>query len=182
MTIKRCRQEGAMRSGFSYCHKTVVVVVVVNLTMGDIARMVDAARYARGVIEQNDPPQGVVDGRGRDFEIQMAYSQAVKYVARHVSRELPPNIYRNETPCPTREVLKLELGGLERGRLPPLFGSMLDCLLLDEQLELSPVLYQAAFATELHGRLVFVQMMNYRPGFRQGIVYDLLVGSGFVVW
>jgi hypothetical protein len=150
--------------------------------MDDITRMVDAARCARGVIEQNDPPQGVVDGTGRDFIVQMAYSQAVKYVARHISLQLPPNIYRNETPCPTREILKLELGGLDRGRLPPLFGSMLDCLLSDGQLELSPVLYRAAFATELHGRSVFVRMMNYMPGFRQGIVHDILVGSGFVVW
>jgi hypothetical protein len=115
--------------------------------MDDITRVVDAAGHARRVIEQNDPPQGVVDQEGRDFVIQVACSQAVKYVARHVSTQLPPNIHRNETPCPTREVLKLELGGLDRGRLPPLFGTMLDCLSLDGQLELSPVLHRAAFAT-----------------------------------
>ncbi len=124
----------------------------------------------------------MVDGTGRGFIVQLAYSKAVKYVARHVSLRLPPNIHRNETPCPTREVLKLELGGLDRGRLPPRFGTMLDCLLLDGQLELPKVSCRAAFATELHGSLIFVQMMNNTPGFEQGIVHDLLVGSGFVVW
>jgi hypothetical protein len=133
--------------------------------MDDITRMVGAAGHARHVIEQNDPPQGVVDQEGQDFVIQVAHSQAAKYVARHVSMQLPPDMHRNETPCPTREVLKLELGGLDRGRLPPFLGTMLDCPLLDRQLELPPALYRAAFATELHGSLVFVQMLINAPGF-----------------
>jgi hypothetical protein len=141
-----------------------------------------AARDAHRALEQKDPPQGVVDADlGERFMWQDAQSRAVKYVARHVSAQLPATTRRLETPCPTREVLKKELGSVERTRLPDFFGKMLDHLLRDEQLELPAHLYGAAFATELHGRFIFGQLMQ-KSGFRQKFVYDLLHGSGYDVW
>ena len=139
-----------------------------------------AAGHARLYLEQNDPPQGIVDvDLGTVFLEQEAQSRAVKYVARHVSAQLPANTERHETPCPTRDVLKKELGSLERARLPVFFGKMLDHLLRDEQLELPAHLYRAAFASELNGT-IFHQLLG-KSRFRQKVVYDLLHGSGYDV-
>ncbi len=96
-----------------------------------------------------------MNGRVQTFGIERAHSQAVKHDARQVLTELQPNIYHSETPCTTREVLKLELGGIDRGRLPPLFGSMLDCLLLDGQLESSPVFAPGRFCNRAAWQLGF---------------------------
>jgi hypothetical protein len=140
-----------------------------------------AAGHARRAIEQNDPPQGIVEADlGVAYMEQEAQSRAVKYVARHVSARLPANTRRHETPCPTRTVLKRELGGIDRHKIPEFFGTMLDHLLRDQQLELPANLYRAAFATELQGRLIFAQSMG-KPRFRQRIIYELLHGSGYDV-
>jgi hypothetical protein len=139
-----------------------------------------AAGHARRVLEEQDPPEGIVDADLMTvFMVQEAQSRAVKYVARHVSAQLPANTRRHETPCPTREVLKRELGSLERARLPGFFAKMLDHLVSDEQLELPAHLYRAAFASELNGT-IFHQLMG-KSRFRQEVIYDLLRGSGYDV-
>jgi hypothetical protein len=140
-----------------------------------------AAGHARRLIDQNETSVGIVDADlGLHFYHQNGQSQAVKYVARHVSARLPLNLQRHETPCPTRTVLKRELGSIDRTRIPEFFGTMLDHLLRDEQLELPSNLYRAAFGTELQGPLIFVQLMT-ESKFRERIVYELLHGAGYDV-
>lgn len=77
-------------------------------------------RHGRSVIEEYPRPSGQVDSRIKeDFAIKHSVASLVKYLVRHVSREIPPGLERglpdNE---PHHRILRQELEGFDLTKVP----------------------------------------------------------------
>jgi hypothetical protein len=141
----------------------------------------NSANYGRHVLNHRPPPNGLVDSNDmQTFAGQTAYASMVKYVARHVSVEIPVGKTRGQGEDPHHRLLKQSLEGFKIGRVPNEFGRMITALRADLLLRLDDDLYQAAFATELEGQQVFIARMNEKP-YQARNCYCLLKGAGYDV-
>ena len=104
----------------------------------------------------------------------------VKYVARHVSVDLPEGMVHDLEDGQVHQFLKGELERLDPAiRLPPFFAHMVTSLIAFEFIHLPPPLYQAAFAREFHDTPFHFAMHLNDPRYMEEIQYGLLRGAGY---
>jgi hypothetical protein len=125
-----------------------------------------AARHGRRVLEQFPRPQGRVNSREDREKVQHAFYSIVKYVARHVSERLPEGFIRPDT-CPNRSALQDALRGMDLTIVPIPFRQMIVVLNVNQTMQLTDDMYEAAFATEILGRMTFGTRMS-DPDFAAG--------------
>jgi hypothetical protein len=113
------------------------------------------------VIQDGPVPTGIIDCRNHDnFLIKSCHASMIKYVARHVSMELPPTLTRAETEDPHHAILKQVLASLDIKKIPTPFRRMIVSLRVDRWVQLDDELFRAAFASELVGKQLFVHTLS----------------------
>ena len=139
---------------------------------------------ARKMLEQYPLPTGVVDGiddEDEGFDVTHAQASAVKYIGRNVSAKHPDGMQRDDGP--RREVLREVFGDMDISNFPEEFQRMVGVLLAGNRMELSDMLYEAAFKKEildLRGKWNYIQFLQDKDN-QIDVTYGLLAGAGFPV-
>jgi hypothetical protein len=141
--------------------------------------MYGAAGHARQVLQDYPPARGRILGRQGDG-VQNTQASAVKYFARKVSHRIPEGMTREYQQI-NADVLRETFAGFDLGLVPPFFGRIIKSLRDGQLLELPQGLYEAAFATDLLDRMLFIQGMN-DDQFVRRIHFALLSGAGYEVF
>jgi hypothetical protein len=132
------------------------------------------------VIQTLPAPQGRVKRSCDNFILNQGFAQMVKYVARHVSVDLPEGMDHDLEDGHHHQFLKGELERLDASiGLPTFFALMVTKLIAFEFVQLPPLLYQAAFARELHDTPLQFTMHLTDPRYMEEIQYGLLRGAGY---
>ena len=140
----------------------------------------DSIRRGCRVIQTLPAPQGRVTANSNNFIRNQGFAQMVKYVARHVSIDLPEGMVHDLEDGQVHQFLKGELERLDPAiRLPPFFAHMVTSLIAFEFIHLPPPLYQAAFAREFHDTPLHFAMHLNDPRYMEEIQYFLLRGAGY---
>jgi hypothetical protein len=143
-----------------------------------------AATHSLQVIQRFPAPTGKINCRdGENFLTQSAFASMVKYVARHVSQDLPPPLipYGQGQEDPHHAILKRVLTGFDISTVPTPFGTLIESLRLDRSVQLDKDLFQAAFASEIMGKYNFVETLARDENYQNRITFGLLKGAGYEV-
>jgi hypothetical protein len=106
----------------------------------------------------------------------------VKYLVRHVSREIPPGLERglpdNE---PHHRILRQELEGFDLTKVPEGMRRLIIALRINVTVECNEQLFTSAFANNLVGRTTFTFRIAQDHAYESEICYKLLRGVGYDV-